>query len=85
MGLIKRDYLEDKGTLLIEKAPMTLHARREVPAEPTIVMRAAPADIPQAKSEGQKIIEKALQESQSIREEARDTGPDDAQHGDQRA
>jgi flagellar assembly protein FliH len=74
MGLIKRDYLEDKGTLLIEKAPMTLHARREVPVEPAPVPFAPPTDIPQAKSEAQKIVEKALQDAQSVREEAREAG-----------
>jgi flagellar biosynthesis/type III secretory pathway protein FliH len=74
MGLIKRDYLEDKGTLLIEKAPMTLHARREVPVEPAAVLRVSPTDIPKAKSEAQKIIEKALQDAQAVREEAQEAG-----------
>jgi flagellar assembly protein FliH len=69
MGLIKRDYLEDKGTLLIEKAPVTLHARREEPLLPIAV-----ADVPQAKSEAQKIVEKALQEARAVREEAREQG-----------
>lgn len=69
MGLIKRDYLEDTGTLLIEKAPVTLHARREEP-----ILSITATDIPQAKSEAQKIVEKALREAQAVREEAREQG-----------
>ena len=75
MGLIKRDYLEDKGTLLIEKAPVTLHARRELPPpQPAAVLRVPPSDVPQAKTEAQKIIEKALQDAKAIKEEATEAG-----------
>ena len=74
MGLIKRDYLEDKGTLLIERAPVTLHARREAPVEPAVVLRVPPTDIPKAKSEASKIIERALLDAKGIREEATEAG-----------
>ena len=74
MGLIKRDYLEDKGTLLIEKAPVTLHPRRELPPEHEVLRRIPADDLPRATSEAQKIVEKALQEAQAVRDEAREQG-----------
>ena len=74
MGLIKRDYLEDKGTLLIERnASDHPRAARTAP-KPAASLRLPVADIPQAKSEAQKIVEKALQDARAIREAATETG-----------
>ena len=75
MGLIKRNYLEDKGTLQIEKAPVTLHPRRAVLAAAQLSVNLPPgADLPQVKSEAQKIIERAQQTAAGVLEQARDEG-----------
>ncbi|MDD5593667.1 MAG: FliH/SctL family protein [Candidatus Margulisbacteria bacterium] len=74
MGLIKRNYLEDKGTLTIEKSPVQLHQRREVSAEAEALLRIPAGDISLVKTEAQKIIERARQEADSVREEAREQG-----------
>lgn len=74
MGLIKRDRLEEKGILLIEKASTAVH-RREVPSAPSaVVVRVAAEDVPKAKSEAQKIVEKAMAEAEAVREEGREEG-----------
>lgn len=72
MGLIKRDQLEEKGVLLIEKVPVTVH-RREAPL-PSKVLRVSAEDLPKAKSEAQKIIEQAQAQAQAIEDEAREEG-----------
>lgn len=70
MGLIKRDYLEEKGTLEIEKA---VFHRRETPA-PAAILRAPGGDITKVKSEAQKIVDQAQSEADGIRAEAREEG-----------
>jgi flagellar assembly protein FliH len=75
MGLIKRNHLEDKGTLVIEKAAMVLHPRREEAAVPHPMTNLSPdADIDQVKSEAQKIIERAQKTATGILEEAKEQG-----------
>ncbi|MBN3033601.1 MAG: hypothetical protein JW873_05845 [Candidatus Saganbacteria bacterium] len=75
MGLIKRDYLEDKGTLQIEKAPVTLSPRRPAPAVARLAINLPPgADISQVKGEAQKIIEHAQQTAAGVIEQAREEG-----------
>ena len=72
MGLIKRDRLEERGVVFIEKAPLAVH-RREVPAAAAAV-REAPESVPQARTEAQKIIAAALAEADRLREETREAG-----------
>ena len=77
MGLIKRDMIEEKGTLLIEKkAPlMPPRARIEVVPQPVMPQRpASEAEVKRSKNEAQKIIEAARQESEGIKEEAKEAG-----------
>ena len=75
MGLIKRNYLEDKGTLVIAKAPVVLHPRREeAPAYQAMPNLPHDADIPQVKSEAQKIIERAQKTAAGLLEEAKEQG-----------
>lgn len=71
MGLIKRDQLEEKGILLIEKASTAVHRREVPPPTPSAVVMRVPAE---AKSEAQKIIEKAMAEAEAVREQAREEG-----------
>ncbi|MFH1386936.1 MAG: FliH/SctL family protein [bacterium] len=74
MGLIKRNHLEEKGEIVIEEAA-PLPPRREAAAiTPTADIKYKPEDIPKAKSEAQKIIERAQAEAESIRNEAREEG-----------
>ncbi len=73
MGLIKRDQLEEKGTILIEKQPVILRPR-EAAAPLALEVPAGPADIPRVKSEAQKIIDNARAQAESVREEAREAG-----------
>lgn len=66
MGLIKRDQLEERGVLVIERASTELPKREN---------KVIPVDaLPQAKSSAQKLIEQAQSEADSIREEAREEG-----------
>jgi len=76
MGLIKRDQLEDKGILFIEKAPVTVHRREAslLRADAPTNIKIATDDVPRAKSEAQKIIDQALAEAEAIRAEAREGG-----------
>jgi flagellar assembly protein FliH len=72
MGLIKRNRLEEKGTLLIERTPVVIHRREEITPLATIAV--ASENIPRVKSEAQKIIERATAEAEAIRNEAREDG-----------
>jgi flagellar assembly protein FliH len=82
MGLIKRDHLEEKGTLFMEKKAPVLSPKRPVvkPKAPAAARPAAAApaamasDVPKAKTEAQKILDAALSEADGIREEAREAG-----------
>lgn len=78
MGLIKRDLLEEKGTLLIEKVPVRLRPqRREVilPQEPQADGAAQIIDdIPKAETESKHILKEAERQAEQIREEARESG-----------
>lgn len=102
MALIKRDQLEEKGTVLIEKQVSAFIPKQKVrpkihkPAGPQKPLVSKPAlasrpgavpqqpaaapkppaanDIPKAKSEAQKIVDNALREAESIREQAREEG-----------
>lgn len=73
MGLIKRDLIEEKGTLQIEKSPVALR-RREAPTLPESLSRIPASDISKVKSEAQKIIDKAQAEVESIQTQAREAG-----------
>ena len=66
MGLIKRDQLEEKGTILIEKKPV-IWRQREAAAPIEIDLPAGPGDTP-------RVISEAQSQAESIREEARETG-----------
>ncbi len=78
MGLIKRDQLEEKGVLLIEKAPAPIHRKPVLPiVSPKaagVIPPGAADDTGRAKTEAQKIIEKAFSEAEKVREEAREEG-----------
>ncbi len=65
MGLIKRNQLEEKGTILIEKSPLIIH-RREEP----VIIEAAPE---RTGGEDREAI-RARSEAGRIREEAREAG-----------
>ncbi|MFA5113948.1 MAG: FliH/SctL family protein [Candidatus Margulisiibacteriota bacterium] len=75
MGLIKRDQLEEKGILLIEKPAVSVPHREAPPkvVRPAAV-RVAADDLPRAKSEAERIVDQALQEAEQIREGAREEG-----------
>jgi len=73
MGLIKRNQLEEMGTLLIEKVPVVTH-RKEAPTAPGLLLSIPTTNIPKAKSEAQKIIEQAYAEAEKVRQEAREEG-----------
>jgi len=70
MGLIKRNQLEEKGILLIERTPVAGLRRDAAEA----ILRIPADDISRVKSEAQKIIEKAAAEAESIKEQAREEG-----------
>ena len=74
MGIIKRDQLEDKGTLQIEKK-MAMMPKKEPPPVPVAVIRPEMAeDLPKARSEARRIIEEASGKAEAIREEAKEAG-----------
>lgn len=87
MGLIKRNQLEEKGTVIIEKkAPAIVHRPKPIPVKKpvgTAPVSAAPSqpaskeEINRAKNEAQKIIDQAMNEADSIRDEAREAGRED--------
>ncbi len=74
MGIIKRDQLEEKGTLLIEKQMPVMPKREPLPLPVAVIIPEAPDDLPKARSEAQRIIEEASREADAIREEAREAG-----------
>ncbi|OGC11413.1 hypothetical protein A3K48_02740 [candidate division WOR-1 bacterium RIFOXYA12_FULL_52_29] len=88
MGLIKRDRLEEKGTVLIERInPVAPAPRREIPPAPvssipSAVIKAPGDNLDRARSEAQKIIDQALSEADRIRrgsvEEGRAEGKEEA-------
>ncbi|MFA4844857.1 MAG: FliH/SctL family protein [Candidatus Margulisiibacteriota bacterium] len=75
MGLIKRDQLEERGVLVIERAPVELPKRehRVAPVAATLAGITAD-DLPRAKSEAQKLIEDAYNEANELREQAKEEG-----------
>lgn len=74
MGLIKRDLLEDKGILQLERAALALR-RKEIPMPAAVItVPVAPDDLPRARSEAERIIEQAHLEAEKIRSEAREAG-----------
>ncbi|MEA3494384.1 MAG: FliH/SctL family protein [Candidatus Margulisiibacteriota bacterium] len=72
MGLIKRDLIEEKGTLLIEKKAPVLPPRPKVEMAPQ--RPASETEIKKSKNEAQEIIEAARQEAADIKEEAKEAG-----------
>lgn len=74
MGLIKRNKIEEKGSVLIEKGPSIIarkisEIRVHIPAGPD-----TPEKIAQVKSEAQRIIDEAVKEADAIREDAQEAG-----------
>lgn len=75
MGLIKRYYIENKGEIVIEKAPPVALPKREIQTDQQAV--AGPAkkeDLRKARSEAQQIVEQAQIEAEAVRQEARAEG-----------
>lgn len=72
MGLIKRNQLEEKGTVLLEKAPLVSHRREEGAEQKTYAMPGRGFAEPAFKT--QREVEKARGEAGRIREEAREEG-----------
>ncbi len=74
MGLIKRDKIEEKGTIILEKAPpLSTYKRPErkpVPSRGAIPEQS----VPKARTEAERIVNQAMQEAEAIREEARAAG-----------
>jgi len=75
MGLIKRDQLEEKGILLIERSQV-IPLKREARTSPAVISPEllAETSVPRAKTEAQKIIEAAISEAQSIQTDAKEAG-----------
>ena len=74
MGLIKRNKIEEKGTIELKKAPSVFfpkktEARSIIPKGPLTEEK-----ISKVKSEAERIVDQAMQEAGSIREEAREAG-----------
>jgi flagellar assembly protein FliH len=76
MGLIKRELIEEKGTLLIEKKLPPPPPKREVVPQPVMPQKgvAPKVDLSKAKSEAQRLVEEAMGKAESIREEAKEAG-----------
>lgn len=81
MGLIKRDLLEERGTLVIERGPVITHRRRSAVVLPAVVpdvseiLASVPVeDLDEAASAAAKIIAQAQAEAASLRELAREEG-----------
>ncbi|MBU0671633.1 MAG: hypothetical protein KJ732_01240 [Candidatus Margulisbacteria bacterium] len=76
MGLIKRDQIEEKGTVIIEKKPPLIHAKpKPKPIAPTVPSKPLTTDdLPKAKSEAQRIVDQAMNEAEAVKEEAREAG-----------
>ena len=91
MGLIKKDQIEEKGTVILEKrAPVALPRPMPKPRPPVIPPPepAKPAvlkpqvevkgvDLEKVKGEAQKIIDDAIRESEALRDEARAAGKEE--------
>jgi flagellar assembly protein FliH len=78
MGLIKKDQIEEKGTIIIEKrAPVAPPKPMPKPRPPLIApepkktpVEVRGMDVEKVKSEAQKIIDDAIRESEELRQEA---------------
>jgi flagellar assembly protein FliH len=70
MGLIKRNQIEETGSIVIDKPSAVVTHR----AAPPPLIRLAAGDVTGAKSEAQKIIDQAAAEAEAIRAEAREEG-----------
>lgn len=79
MGLIKRDQIEERGTVLIEKKEAAIPPKPKPKPKPAIITAEplAKMEIPKAKSEAQRIIDEAMSEAEAIREEAREAGKEE--------
>lgn len=73
MGLIKRNKIEDKGLLLIEKAAAVAHKPR-LAAQDLLTLRIPAEDVPRARTEAQKIIDQANSEAEGIKTASREEG-----------
>lgn len=74
MGLIKRNKIEEKGTIQLKKEPSIFFAKK---TEAKLIIPKGPLTeekISKVKSEAERIVDQAVQEAESIREEARETG-----------
>ncbi|MBU1026521.1 MAG: hypothetical protein KKA31_02205 [Candidatus Margulisbacteria bacterium] len=77
MGLIKRDKIEDKGTITLEKPVGMPQPRRMAPPpviQPSVAAPVSQSDISKVKSQAQKIIDKAMAEAEGIRQQAVEAG-----------
>lgn len=77
MGLIKKDQIEEKGTLLLEEElPLSTFVAQEQKEEkpPLFSDQSIKEQVGTAKSEAQKIIDRARGEAETIRSEARESG-----------
>ena len=75
MGLIKKDRIQEKGTIIIEKAPEPAPPARRLERKPVIPQGPMTEEkVSRVKSEAERIISQAMQEADSIREEAKEAG-----------
>ena len=75
MGLIKKDRIQEKGTIIIEKAPEPAPPARRPERKPVIPQGPMTEEkVSRVKSEAERIISQAMQEADSIREEAKEAG-----------
>lgn len=76
MGVIKRNQLEEKGVLLLERKEASLPPKK-APELKSFLPSSLPLSkeqISKVKDEAQKIIDKAMSEADAIRSEARESG-----------
>lgn len=75
MGLIKKGEIEDKGTLFLEKKEAPKPPKMRPMIKP-VVPKGPLTDekMEKVKSEAQRIIDEAMKQAESIREESRETG-----------
>ena len=80
MGLIKRNQLEEKGTLMIERKAAPLH-KPKLETKPMLAALAAGATsaegLSQVRNEAEKIIQEAMAEADGVREESRAAGKEE--------
>jgi len=80
MGLIKRNQLEEKGTLMIERKAAPLH-KPKLETKPMLAALAAGATsaegLSQVRNEAERIIQEAMAEADGVREEARAAGKEE--------